>query len=290
MIDPTRPKKILIVDDSEIVLAVTRDALQNAGYEVLTHPRPTGCIALILQTSPDLLLIDVNMPGLNGDTVVKMFGATQPNSQTLVLLHSSLPAHVLQQKAAASGAHGFIQKTESPQELVRQVFRWLRPSLGSGTHALLTALTSRNTEGASSSSGTRRNSLTPKKSGNILLVDHEMMRLSEYRRYVQSQPGAVEFALSGTEVLRRLTSSTPPDVVVLGRLLGQPSRREVYEDAVELNLGWAQRFILIRDGEQDIDSSPHTKVLRPPVTERSLCQAVQECLGHSPARSTRASG
>jgi CheY-like chemotaxis protein len=52
---------ILVVDDSEVVLAVTKTLLEAVGYRVLTHSGPAGCVAVILQEKPDLVLIDVKL-------------------------------------------------------------------------------------------------------------------------------------------------------------------------------------------------------------------------------------
>src|SRR5689334_7217319 len=90
---------VLVVDDSEVVLAVTKALLEGAGFRVLTHPGPAGCVAVILQEKPDLVLIDVNMPKLGGETIVKLFGKAQPNSETITLLFSTLRAKQLEQRA-----------------------------------------------------------------------------------------------------------------------------------------------------------------------------------------------
>jgi CheY-like chemotaxis protein len=297
MTELSQRKKVMIVDDSEIVLTVAQHALENAGYEVLTHPRPAGCIALILQEAPDLLLIDVNMPGLNGDTVVKMLGSTQANSQMVILLFSSLPADVLEQKAIASRAHGYIRKTESPMDLVRQVSRWIRPSAGSGAYlcGAKVVLTSEGSDSRlriaageaarareGSNSQLRLAAVTTassKASGRILLVDHEMIALSELRRLVMSHPGPVEFALSGTEVLRRLQGNSPPDVVVLGTLVSPPNSDDLLREAARLNPRWQERFIIVHDSATEPPiHALGTARLRRPITEASLCDAIQDCL------------
>ena len=123
-----QPHKILVVDDSEIVLEVTRLALESAGHHVVTHDRAAGCVALILQEKPDLVLMDVSMPHLAGDTIVGVLGKAQPVGDIVVLLHSSLPADILRVKAQSAGAHGFIQKTSDQFALVREVNRWLKRS------------------------------------------------------------------------------------------------------------------------------------------------------------------
>jgi CheY-like chemotaxis protein len=128
-------RKILVIDDSEIVLEVTKAALESAGHRVVTHDRAAGCVALILQQKPDLVLMDVNMPHLGGDTIVGVLGKAQPTGDTVVLLHSSLSAEVLRVKAEAVGAQGYIQKTGDLFALVREVNRWLKRSASSSSNS-----------------------------------------------------------------------------------------------------------------------------------------------------------
>jgi CheY-like chemotaxis protein len=279
MMDSVQRKKVMIVDDSEIVLEVSRYALESAGYDVVTHPRPAGCIAFILQQAPDLLLIDVNMPGLNGDTLVKMLGATQTNMDMIVLLHSSLADEVLAQKAALSRAHGYIRKSESPLNLVRQVARWMRPGSHSGTHDVKSHVRDATQHASDSRLANATEAMPSGSAVKILLVDHEMVELSQMRRLLISQPGPVEFALSGSEVLRRLKSESPPDIVVLGKLAGAPNRNQVVTEAIRLHPRWRSRLIVVRDeaNEPRLEGQ-HIAQVKRPVTEIALRGAIQSCL------------
>lgn len=269
----------MIVDDSQVVLAVTRVVLESAGYEVVTHARPSGSITLILKEAPDLLLVDVNMPGLNGDSLVKMLGSTQSNNETVVLLHSSLSDEVLAQKVKASHAHGYIRKTDNQQALIRQVNRWFRPGSTSGNHLIkndaLDQVSNTHSSGSDRVSGAAESAGC---SGKILLVDHEMVKLSELRRLLISQPCTVEFALSGKEALRRLQSECPPDVVLLGWLVAAPSCDEVIREAIRLSPRWKLRLIIVHDNK--IDAHLYQQIARVPcpVTEAALRGAIQNCL------------
>jgi len=118
-------KTVLVVDDSDVVLEVVKKNLENAGYHVITRNKPSGSVAAILRDKPDVVLLDVNMPTLSGDTIAKILARVSQNPETLVLLHSSLSIDNLRLKALATGAHGYIQKTESPTELVRRIEYWL---------------------------------------------------------------------------------------------------------------------------------------------------------------------
>src|SRR4051794_21049870 len=124
-------RTILVIDDNAIVLEVTRSTLEQAGFRVVTRDRASGAVVAVLSERPDLVLLDVNMPNMTGDSLADILGRTRATRGTLVVLYSSLPANALRMKALAAGAHGFIQKTGAQAELVRQVRAFLeQDSLG----------------------------------------------------------------------------------------------------------------------------------------------------------------
>jgi CheY-like chemotaxis protein len=303
-----RKPKILVIDDSEIVLEVTRGALEGGGYDVVTHDRPAGCVALILHEKPDLVLMDVNMPGLGGDTIVSVFAKAQPRGETVVLLHSSLSAEVLRTKAAAAGAHGYIQKSGDLFGLVREVNRWLKRTGATGhlsSGHMRTASVQSVDEGRPS--GTRptaaaavfssappgsdpSGSHTSRRSGTlrldapkVLLVDDEMNILSSYRRQLQNEDLSIEFALSGAQALRRMLSDTPPDVVVCDLMLPDLSGIEVYQRAVSSEPTYRQRFA-VATGASTVPAhaaffaSFAGPVLNKPVSTSELTLAIRACL------------
>jgi DNA-binding NarL/FixJ family response regulator len=124
-------RTILVIDDNAVVLEATRATLEQAGFRVVTLDRASGAVVAVLQERPDLVLLDVNMPNMTGDSLADVLGRTRATRGTLVVLYSSLPANALRMKAMAAGAHGFIQKTGLQTELVRQVRAFLeQDSLG----------------------------------------------------------------------------------------------------------------------------------------------------------------
>jgi CheY-like chemotaxis protein len=296
-----RKPKIVVIDDSEIVLEVTRGALEGAGYDVVTHDRPAGCVALILHEKPELVLMDVNMPGLGGDTIVSVLGKAAPTSDTIVLLHSSLSAEVLRTKATAAGAHGFLQKSGDLFGLVREVNRWLKRVNSSGN--MRAALVSPSDDKDKYPSGTRpsanlaasgppssdamnnrRTSGTQRVDApTVLLVDDDMSVLSGFRRSLQTEDLSVEFALSGGQALRRMLSDKPPDVVVCDMLLPDISGVEVYQRAVAHDPTYRQRFA-VATGASGVAfvatflNGFQGPVLHKPVDTAQLALAVRTCL------------
>jgi CheY-like chemotaxis protein len=296
-----RKPKIVVIDDSEIVLEVTRSALEGAGYDVVTHDRPAGCVALILHEKPELVLMDVNMPGLGGDTIVSVLGKAAPTSDTIVLLHSSLSAEVLRGKATAAGAHGFLQKSGDLFGLVREVNRWLKRVNSSGNMRAALASSSDDKDKypsgtrpaanlaasgppSSDAMGQRRTSGTVRVDApTVLLVDDDMSVLSGFRRSLQTEDLSVEFALSGGQALRRMLSDKPPDVVVCDMVLPDISGVEVYQRAVAHDPTYRQRFA-VATGASGVAfvatflTGFQGPVLHKPVDTAQLALAVRTCL------------
>jgi CheY-like chemotaxis protein len=121
-------RTILVIDDNAVVLEMTRATLEQAGFRVITRERASGAITAVLQERPDLVLLDVNMPNMTGDSLADVLSRTRATRGTLVVLYSSLPANALRAKALAAGAHGFIQKSGIQLDLVRQVRAFLEQS------------------------------------------------------------------------------------------------------------------------------------------------------------------
>ncbi len=304
---PAAKPKVLIIDDSEIVLEVTRGALEGAGYEVVTHDRPGGSVALILSEKPDLVLMDVQMPGLGGDTIVAVLRKAQPEADTVVLLHSSLPVDVLRHKVTASGANGYVQKSGDIFGLVRDLARWLKGRTSSGNMRTAAAFGAGEEPRASGSwpiagrpsaaSGTASPSREPgataasrRSSGtrslnmpSALLVDEDMGVLGTYRDQLKSEELLVEFALSGRQALRRILSDKPPAVVLLDFQLRDLAAAELYRQAVAADPGYQQRFILVASSRSLPSLSAFLSefsgpFLNKPIERGELLAALSTCL------------
>lgn len=115
-------KKIVVIDDSKLVLAVAADALEAAGYQVVTTDSGIEANRYIYSDHrPDLILMDVMMPLLNGDRKVRFLKQRESSSQIPVLLMSTKPKEELAEIARSAGADGFIEKPFDGGSLVDQV-------------------------------------------------------------------------------------------------------------------------------------------------------------------------
>ncbi len=64
------PKTILVVDDETVVLEISKRRLEDRGYEVYTATDGTEAFQRLKSKVPDLILLDVQMPGMNGYTFI----------------------------------------------------------------------------------------------------------------------------------------------------------------------------------------------------------------------------
>jgi len=118
--------KILVLDDSEIVLEATRLALEEAEYDVATLTSPFLLFETMQRERPDVVLVDVNMPTLSGDRVLEVSNAFGAFRETPVLLYSTLEESELRTMASRYGADGFVRKSLDRQLLLREVEGWVR--------------------------------------------------------------------------------------------------------------------------------------------------------------------
>lgn len=119
--------KILIVDDSAAVLEATRLQLVAAGFEVVTQPRALGTLPLILKEQPDVILLDVTMPMLDGTKLCSMIKNEKcmgASGSIPLLLHSSLPETELLRLNQQFGADGFIHKNWPWPRKIEALKRW----------------------------------------------------------------------------------------------------------------------------------------------------------------------
>ncbi|MEK7704183.1 MAG: response regulator [Myxococcota bacterium] len=106
----TAKTKVLVIDDSELVLDAVRLVLEVGGYEVVCQSSPFGTSAAVARVRPELVLLDVSMPGLGGVDIAKLLRATDAGRRACIVLHSGRPAAELEVAAAQSGADGYLVK------------------------------------------------------------------------------------------------------------------------------------------------------------------------------------
>jgi len=124
--------RILVIDDEPFLLEAAARVLRAAGHEVHTCEQWAGAAHVIMATRPDIILLDYNMPALNGENVCSILKRTMADMVPLVFIHSSEPEDDLVQIVARCGADGYIRKSAA-DELTRRVEAELESTRYRGT-------------------------------------------------------------------------------------------------------------------------------------------------------------
>lgn len=115
-------KQLLVVDDSELVLAMAKDFLERAGYVVLTAESGIEANRYIYSArKPDLIILDVMLPMLDGNKKAKMLKDKDETKDIPILLLSSKEETELQRLVKESGANGYIRKPFTPELIISMV-------------------------------------------------------------------------------------------------------------------------------------------------------------------------
>jgi len=120
----TNAARVMIIDDSETVLKVTAHKLKIAGFDVITAGNERSLLE-IAQHKPDLVLLDVSMPGLTGDRIAQLLKDTGLLKRGLVVFFSSRTAAELEDLVIQTGAAGYIRKDLATGDFVSQVQYWV---------------------------------------------------------------------------------------------------------------------------------------------------------------------
>ena len=115
-------KKILLVDDHAIVREGYRSVLhKQAGLQVCGEAdEGSDAYRLFKETRPDLVIMDLSMPGIGGVEVIRRIRQLDPTARILVFTMHQNAAFAIQ--AIRAGARGYVTKSSPPAALVRAVF------------------------------------------------------------------------------------------------------------------------------------------------------------------------
>ncbi|HJV66573.1 MAG TPA: response regulator transcription factor [Geomonas sp.] len=119
-------KNILIIDDSDLVLAMAKDALEDAGYQVSTATNGIEANRYIFsRNKPDLIIMDIMMPMLDGNKKAKILKENEMSKDIPILLLSSKTDQEMRTLAEEAGADGYILKPFTAVEITSKVKKCL---------------------------------------------------------------------------------------------------------------------------------------------------------------------
>jgi putative two-component system response regulator len=113
--------RILIVDDESQNVEVLRRLMTRVGYDVLTAPDGESALQSVVRDSPDLVLLDVNMPGIDGIEVCRRLKSDPKTRLIPVVLITTLTASEDRIRGIEAGADDFLSKPPVTAELEARV-------------------------------------------------------------------------------------------------------------------------------------------------------------------------
>jgi CheY-like chemotaxis protein len=123
------PKKhILVVDDNPRNLKLAFDVLEDAGYEVVEAADAEEAQIMIDRNLPDLILMDIALPGMDGLTLTRKIKANERTKHIRIIALTAFAMKGDDRKALGAGCDGYITKPIDIHQLTVQVAEILRGS------------------------------------------------------------------------------------------------------------------------------------------------------------------
>jgi len=119
-----RPWIVMIVDDDALIRSALTIYMNNRGYEVIGAVDGSDCLTKLSTVMPDVILLDVMMPGLDGRETCRLI---REFSQVPIILLTARAQKTARELGMAAGANGYITKPVSLKEVEARV-RALLPS------------------------------------------------------------------------------------------------------------------------------------------------------------------
>ncbi len=110
---------VVLVDDEQLIRGAIAQALSSSGLELVGEAaNGEDAIKIVLDVRPDVVLMDVRLPGLSGVQAIEQIGLLAPATRVLVLTRSEQNRVV---EAIIAGASGYILKTAAPEAIISAV-------------------------------------------------------------------------------------------------------------------------------------------------------------------------
>lgn len=114
-------KCILAVDDEPDVLMILRTALQTEGYDVCTASNGPDCLEVAAEKKPDLIILDLMMPGMDGFAALQKLKSNPETSTIPVIMLTGVSEKTKVQQALTSGIAYYLTKPFDFDDLMTKV-------------------------------------------------------------------------------------------------------------------------------------------------------------------------
>lgn len=123
------PQTILIVDDEQSIIVPLNFLMEQKGYNVITASSGEEAVDKISKFRPDLILLDIIHPGLDGFEICQIVRENPEWKDTRIIIVTTMVRDVYVAKGLAFGADAYITKPFSNSEIMKQVRELLKPKM-----------------------------------------------------------------------------------------------------------------------------------------------------------------
>jgi two-component system, cell cycle response regulator DivK len=120
-------KRILVVDDHEDNRQILRVLLASAGYIMIEAQNGETALAAALSERPDLILMDIQLPDLDGYEVTRRIKSNPRSHDVPIIAVTSYALSDDERKALAAGCIAYVAKPYSPMQLLAKIKKYLAP-------------------------------------------------------------------------------------------------------------------------------------------------------------------
>ena len=118
-------KTILACDDQDLMRKLVSGVLRQMGYEVVTAESGEDCLETLKTLKPDLLILDIDMPGIDGFETCKQIREALPHVTCPIIFLTGRRDKGDVQQALAAGGNDFLIKPFQPKMLEQRVEKWI---------------------------------------------------------------------------------------------------------------------------------------------------------------------
>jgi two-component system, OmpR family, alkaline phosphatase synthesis response regulator PhoP len=118
-------KKILIIEDDPAISRLVDYTLRHQGYEVITATNGLEGIRKAHEETPDLIILDVMLPGMDGFEICHQLRSKPDTAQLLILMFSAKAQEIDKNTGLKVGADDYLPKPAAPAEIVSRVAKLL---------------------------------------------------------------------------------------------------------------------------------------------------------------------
>jgi two-component system, cell cycle response regulator DivK len=118
--------KILIVEDNENNMYLISYILKNKNYEIIQATTGEQGVALAIKEKPDLILMDIQLPGIDGMEATKRIRASKADGIVPIIALTSYAMTGDREKALESGCTGYIEKPINPDTVLDEIEKYLK--------------------------------------------------------------------------------------------------------------------------------------------------------------------